>query len=144
MVIGSIVVSVVAVVSLIVALAVNGGSDDEGGGGDGGPTATASVTKAAGYREGDSSKTIETSECTEPQESYLDPDKVTMPDFTFKYWPSVVECLDAAGWKYEKKDVNENTFGQGTVMRQTPKAREDFDPDDPPTITFEVSTGNPQ
>ena len=142
-IIGSIVVSIVAVVGLIAALALNGGGgEDEGGGSD--PTATASVTKAAGYREGDSSKTIETSECTEPQESYLDPDKVTMPDFTFKYWPSVEECLDAAGWEYEKKDVNENTFGQGTVMRQTPKAREDFDPDDPPTITFEVSTGNPE
>ncbi|MGI5376793.1 protein kinase domain-containing protein [Streptomyces sp. CA-251387] len=144
-IVGSIVVSIVAVVGLIAALALNGGGEEEGGGGDsGGPTATASVTKAAGYREGDSSKTIETSECTEPQESYLDPDKVTMPDFTFKYWPSVLECLDAAGWEYEKKDVNENTFGQGTVMRQTPKAREDFDPDDPPTITFEVSTGNPE
>ncbi|MFI7408334.1 protein kinase [Streptomyces sp. NPDC049627] len=144
-IIGSIVVSIVAVVGLIAALALNGDSEDKGGGGSGsGPTATASVTKAAGYREGDSSKTIETTECTEPQESYLDPDKVTMPDFTFKYWPSVVECLDAAGWDYEKKDVNENTFGQGTVMRQTPKARTDFDPDDPPTITFEVSTGNPE
>ncbi|GHH05197.1 protein kinase domain-containing protein [Streptomyces lanatus] len=144
-VLGSIVVSLVAVVGLIVALALNGGgAEDDGGGGGGGTTATPSVTKKAGYREGDDSKTVETTDCTEPAESYTDPDKVTMPDFTFKYWPSVVECLDEAGWDYEKIDVNENTYGQGTIMRQSPVAREDFDPDSPPKMTFTVSTGNPQ
>ncbi|MDC0770428.1 Stk1 family PASTA domain-containing Ser/Thr kinase [Streptomyces sp. HD] len=143
-IIGSIIVSIVAVGGLIAALTLNGGGTEDDGGGSGGTSATPSITKAAGYREGDSSKTIETTECTEPQESYLNPDQVQLPDFTFKYWPSVVECLNAAKWKFVKKDVNENTFGQGTVMRQTPKAREDFDPDNPPTITFEVSTGNPE
>ncbi|MBT2418663.1 protein kinase [Streptomyces sp. ISL-22] len=140
-IIASIIVSIVAVGGLIAALTLNGGGTDEDAGGDSTPT----VTKAAGYREGDSTKTIETTECTEPQESYLDPDKVQVPDFTFKYWPSVLECLKAAGWEYKKVDVDENTYGQGTVLRQSPKARmEDFDPDDPPEITFEVSTGNPQ
>ncbi|MFE0251465.1 protein kinase [Streptomyces sp. NPDC059010] len=145
-IIGSIVVSILAVGGLIAALTLNGGGTEDDGGGSGGSTASAtpSVTKKAGYREGDTSRTIETSECTEPQESYLDPDKVRMPDFSFKYWPSVEECLKAAGWKYEKQDVDENTFGQGTVMRQTPKSTEDFDPDNPPEITIEVSTGNPQ
>ncbi|ELS54725.1 Stk1 family PASTA domain-containing Ser/Thr kinase [Streptomyces viridochromogenes] len=140
-IIASIIVSIVAVGGLIAALTLNGGGTDDDAGGDSTPT----VTKAAGYREGDSTKTIETTECTEPQESYLDPDKVQVPDFTFKYWPSVLECLKAAGWEYKKVDVDENTYGQGTVLRQSPKARtEDFDPDDPPEITFEVSTGNPQ
>ncbi|MFJ8634928.1 protein kinase [Streptomyces sp. NPDC093568] len=142
-IIGSLVVSVVAVVGLIAALTLNGGgSEDDAGGG--GSTPTPSVTKKAGYREGDTSKTVETTDCTEPSESYTDPDRVTMPSFTFKYWPSVVECLDAAGWEYEKVDVEENTYGQGTVMEQSPEARTDFDPDDPPTFTFRVSTGNPQ
>ncbi|GGX44523.1 MULTISPECIES: Stk1 family PASTA domain-containing Ser/Thr kinase [Streptomyces] len=143
-IIGSIVVSIVAVVGLIAALALNGGGNEDDGGGGGDATATSSATKKAGYREGDSTKTVETSDCTEPSESYLDPDKVTMPDFTFKYWPSVLECVKAAGWDWEKVDVDENTYGQGTVMRQSPKLRTDFDPEDPPTITFQVSTGNPE
>jgi serine/threonine protein kinase len=143
-IIGSILVSMVAVVGLIAALALNGDGGEDDAGGSGGSTATSSVTKKAGYREGDTSKTVETTDCTEPSESYTDPDRVTMPSFTFKYWPSVVECLDAAGWDYEKVDVDENTYGQGTVLRQSPEARTDFDPDDPPTFTFQVSTGNPQ
>ncbi|MEV1081669.1 protein kinase [Streptomyces sp. NPDC050211] len=144
-IIGSVVVSVAAVVGLIVALTLNGGgTDDDNAGGSGGATASESVTKAAGYREGDSSKTVETTECTEPRESYRDPDQVQMPDLTFKYWPSVVACLDAAEWKYKKVDINENTYGQGMIMRQTPEARTDFDPENPPTFTFEVSTGNPE
>ncbi|MFB6642828.1 protein kinase domain-containing protein [Streptomyces chartreusis] len=143
-IIGSIVVSIVAVVGLIAALALNGGGSEDDGGGGGDATATSSATKKAGYREGDSTKTVETSDCTEPSESYLDPDKARVPAFKFKYWQSVEACLRAADWKYTKKDVDENTFGQGTVMRQSPEAGEDFDPDNPPTITIEVSTGNPE
>ncbi|WP_155056277.1 Stk1 family PASTA domain-containing Ser/Thr kinase [Streptomyces blattellae] len=144
-VIGSAVVSVVAAGGLIAALTLNGG--DSGGddaGGSGGSSATASATNAAGYREGDSTKTVETTECTEPRESYYDPEKVQMPNLTFKYWPSVVECLKAAGWGYTKVDINENTYGEGTIMRQAPETRTDFDPDDPPEMVFQVSTGNPQ
>ncbi|WP_328502370.1 protein kinase [Streptomyces sp. NBC_00457] len=142
-IIGSVVVSIAAVVGLIVALTLNNGGTDDDAGGSGGASASESVTKAAGYREGDSSKTVDTTECTEPRESNRDPDQVQMPDLTFKYWPSVVACLDAAEWKYKKVDINENTYGQGTIMRQTPEARTDFDPENPPTFTFEVSTGNP-
>ena len=29
-------------------------------------------------------------------------------------------------------------------MAQDPKARQDFDPDNPPVMTFTVSTGNPE
>ncbi|MFE5816030.1 protein kinase [Streptomyces sp. NPDC056479] len=142
-IIGSIVVSIVAVVGLIAALALKGGGseDDARGGGE---TPTTSTTKKAGYRAGDTENTVETSECTEPDESYLDPDKVTMPSFAFKHWSSVEACLKAAGWEYKKVAVDENTFGDGTVMRQSPTARTDFDPDDPPEMEFQVSTGNPE
>ncbi|EGX57658.1 serine/threonine protein kinase [Streptomyces zinciresistens K42] len=143
-IIGSAVVAVVAVGGLIAALTMGGGRTKDDGGGDGGPSATESVSRAPGYREGDASRTVETTECTEPRESYLDPDKVTMPDLTFKDWGSVVQCLKAAGWKYKKVDVDENTYGQGTVMRQNPKARSDFDPKAAPEMEFEVSTGNPE
>ncbi|MGV9229344.1 protein kinase domain-containing protein [Streptomyces nigra] len=144
-IIGSIVVSLLAVGGLILALSLKGGDGEEGkGGGGGGSTAATEIAKEPGWRQGDTSRTVETSECTEPREAYLDPDKVTMPDLTFRYWPSVEKCLKAAGWKYEKVDKNENTYGQGTVMAQDPKVRQDFDPDNPPVMTFTVSTGNPE
>lgn len=141
-IIASIVVSIVAVGGLIAALTLNGGGTEDDGGGSGGAGGSA-TSHLPGYRAGDTSRTIETTECTEPQESITDPDKVQMPDFSYKHWDSVLECLKAAGWKYEPTPVDENTFGDGTVIQQSPKAGTDFDPADPPEMEFEVSTGNP-
>ncbi|CAM5743445.1 non-specific serine/threonine protein kinase OS=Streptomyces alboniger OX=132473 GN=CP975_18065 PE=4 SV=1 [Streptomyces alboniger] len=142
-IIGSIVVSLVAVGGLLAALMMNGGGSDDAGG-DTSASPSASATKAEGYRGPDTTKTIETTECTEPEESYNDPEQVRLPNFQYKNWDSVKACLRAANWQYTKNDVNENTYGQGSVMRQSPKAGEDLDPDNPPTITFDVSTGNPE
>ncbi|AZP19071.1 serine/threonine protein kinase [Streptomyces aquilus] len=141
-ILGSIVVSVIAVGGLIAALLMNGGgSDDDAKGSDGASTSASS--HPTGYRTGDATKTIEKTECTEPQESYNDPDKVQMPDFQYKNWDSVLECLKAAGWHYDPTPVDENTWGQGTVMKQYPKAGTDFDPKNPPEMQFDVSSGNP-
>ncbi|MFD7991612.1 protein kinase domain-containing protein [Streptomyces mexicanus] len=143
-VIGSAVVAVVAVGGLITALLMSGGSGDDakGGSGTGSPSVSASGHRA-GYRGPDPSKTIDKSECAEPQESLNDPKMVQMPDFTFKNWDSVLACLQAAGWTYSKRAVDENTYGEGTVMRQSPTADTDFDPKNPPQIQFDISTGNP-
>ncbi|MBC2865948.1 protein kinase domain-containing protein [Streptomyces mexicanus] len=143
-VIGSAVVAVVAVGGLITALLMSGGSGDDakGGSGTGSPSVSASGHRA-GYRGPDPSKTIDKSECTEPQESLNDPKMVQMPDFTFKNWDSVLACLQAAGWTYSKRSVDENTYGEGTVMRQSPTADTDFDPKNPPQIQFDISSGNP-
>ncbi|WP_405616436.1 protein kinase domain-containing protein [Streptomyces sp. NBC_00076] len=141
-IIGSIVVSLVAVGGLLAALMMNsGGSDDAGG--DPSASPSVSATKEAGYRGPDTTKTIETTECSEPEESYNDPDQVRMPDFQYKNWDSVLECLKAAGWHYTTNDVDENTFGDGTVMKQFPEKGTDFDPKKPPKMQFDVSTGNP-
>ncbi|WP_406438081.1 protein kinase [Streptomyces sp. NBC_00631] len=145
-VIGSIAVSLVAVVGLIVALALNNGREDDntgGTGGSGGGTASATASHASGYRGPDTSKTIEKTECTEPQESYDDPDKVQVPDFRFKYIKSVKECFQAAGWQMKIVSVDENTYGDGTIMEQFPSSGTDVDPKDMPTIELKVSTGNP-
>ncbi|MER6078158.1 protein kinase [Streptomyces sp. NPDC001833] len=145
-VIGSIAVSLVAVVGLIVALALNtgGGDDDTGGsGGGGGSSASAAASHASGYRGPDTSKTVEKTECTEPQESYDDPDKIQVPDFKFKYIKSVKECFQAAGWQMKIVSVDENTYGDGTIMEQFPSSGTDVDPQDMPTIELKVSTGNP-
>ncbi|MGW0331613.1 protein kinase domain-containing protein [Streptomyces sp. NPDC003011] len=141
-IIGSIVVSVVAVGGLLAALLMNGGSGDEAGG-DGSASPSVSASKAAGYRGPDTTRTIEKTECTEPEESSSDPDQVRMPNFQYKNWDSVLECLQAAGWNYSTNKMDENTWGDGTVLKQFPEANTDFDPKDPPKMQFDVSTGSP-
>ncbi|MGW5370825.1 protein kinase domain-containing protein [Streptomyces sp. NPDC004009] len=138
-IVGSIVVSLVAVVGLVVALALNSGGTDDKAGGDPSPSAPA---HAAGYRGPDTSKTVEETDCTEPEESYNDEKKIQLPDFRFKYVKSVKECAAAAGWRVTTKDVDENTYGQGAVIDQFPKPGTDVDPKDV-EIQLNVSTGNP-
>ncbi|MFF8394553.1 protein kinase [Streptomyces sp. NPDC016172] len=142
-IIGSIIVSVVAVGGLVTALLLNGGSEDDKGGGGSSASASASTEKKPGYRGPDTAKTIDTEECTEPRESYNDPDKIQIPDFKFKNIKSVKACLQAAGWELNEKKVDENTYGDGTVMNQFPSADTDVDPEDMPEIELSVSTGNP-
>jgi serine/threonine protein kinase len=140
-IIGSIAVSLVAVGGLVAALLMNGGGREEAGG-DNSASASASP-RAAGYRGPDTSKTMETAECTEPQESYNDPDKIQVPDFRYNYIKSVKSCFQAAGWHMEIKNVDENTYGDGAVLDQFPSAGTDVDPKNMPTIELSVSTGNP-
>ncbi|MDQ0685053.1 serine/threonine protein kinase [Streptomyces achromogenes] len=137
----SAVVAVVAVGGLIGSLATNADGDDAKGGG--GSSASPSATKAAGYRAPDPSKTIEATECSEPKESYNDPDKIQVPNFRFKYIGSVKQCFQAASWNYKIIKVDENTYGDGAIMDQFPAAGTDVDPDDMPEIQLRVSSGNP-
>ncbi|MFF9485826.1 protein kinase [Streptomyces sp. NPDC014676] len=140
-VIGSVVVSLVAVGGLIAALMMNGGDEDPQAGGGG---ASASATKAEGYRGPDTSKKIDKEKCEEPYESANDPDKIQLPDFKFKYIQSVKECFQAAGWgDFKIIEVDENTYGEGSVREQFPPAGTDVDPENMPEITLKVSTGNP-
>jgi len=142
-VIGAILVALIAIGSLIAALANAGnGSDDLGSNGSS-SSASSSVTAVEGHRDGDTSKTIEKTACTEPEESYNDSTKIRVPDFQFKFISSVKSCLQAAGWKVKIKYEDENTYGQGTVMDQFPAADTDVDPEDMPQIQLGVSTGNP-
>ncbi|MFE1507467.1 protein kinase [Streptomyces sp. NPDC058726] len=143
-IIGAISVSVLAVGGLIGALLMNGGGEeDPQAGGDGSPSASAPAT-AEGYRGPDTKKTIDPEECEEPRESYNDPEKVQLPNFKFKYIGSVKECFQAAGWGDIKIiEVDENTYGEGSVREQFPPAGTDVDPEDMPEITLKVSTGNP-
>ncbi|MEU0582352.1 protein kinase [Streptomyces sp. NPDC006132] len=149
-IIGSVIVSVIAVGGLVTALLLNGGGEENtGGGGDASASASASASapasadKKPGYRGPDTSKTIDTEECTEPQESYNDPEKIRIPNFKFKNITSVKACLQAAGWQVKTTEVDENTYGDGTVMNQFPSADTDVDPKNMPEIELGVSTGNP-
>lgn len=138
-IIGSIVVSLVAVVGLVVALTLNNGDHTKGGG----STPSAS-THPSGYRGPDTSKTIDKTECSEPQESYQDETKIQLPDFRYKNIDSVKACFQAAGWQYKIKPENNNTWGDGTVLDQFPSADTDLDPKNMPKIELSVSTGNPE
>ncbi|CAM5699335.1 protein kinase domain-containing protein [Streptomyces fumanus] len=140
-VIGSVAVALLAVGGLVTALMMNGGDKDPEGGGTAG--ASASPSRVAGYRGPDTTRVIEKEECTEPEESSNDPDKIRVPDFGFKYIGSVKACFQSAGWTMKIVDVDENTYGEGTVMDQFPAAGTDVDPKDMPEIQLKVSTGNP-
>ncbi|MEU0332400.1 protein kinase [Streptomyces sp. NPDC006193] len=140
--VGSVAVAALVAVGLIVALTVKKTDDDRAAGGGASASASASPHRA-GYRGPDASRKIEKTECTEPQESYTDPGKVEMPDFRYKDIGSVKQCLQAAGWKSDTDFEDENTWGDGTVLKQFPEQGTDVDPDDVGTVQLSVSTGNP-
>ncbi|CAL9490577.1 serine/threonine protein kinase [Streptomyces sp. DH-12] len=140
-IVASVLVAVLAVGGLVTALALNNGDDKDPRAGG----ASASTAKPEGYRGPDTSKTIDPEKCEDPQEAYNDPDKVQLPDFKFKHIASVKACFQAAGWGGNLKivEVDENTYGEGSVREQFPPAGTDVDPEDMPQITLKVSTGNP-
>ncbi|MET9900111.1 protein kinase [Streptomyces sp. NPDC006446] len=140
-VIGAIVVALLAIGGLVTALTLSGGGDDDnkGGGGD----ASKSPSVVAGHLGPDTSKTIDTDKCTDASESYDDPDKIQVPDFHFKNLTSVKSCFQAAGWQMKVTRVDENTYGEDTVMDQFPSAGTDVDPKNMPEIELKVSSGDP-
>ncbi|MEU6221008.1 protein kinase [Streptomyces sp. NPDC047022] len=138
-VIGSVVVALVAIAGLITALSLQSGGDDVHGQGTDSP----SPTVVSAHKGPDPTKTIDTAKCTDPEKSYNDPKKIELPDFTFKYIKSVKSCFQAAGWSMQIKYVDENTYGEGTVMDQFPAADTEVDPKNMPEIVLNVSTGNP-
>ncbi|MEV5470813.1 protein kinase domain-containing protein [Streptomyces sp. NPDC052207] len=143
MIIGSGVVAVVAIAGLITALLLNNGNKDDTGGGPSSSTTGSSSSAVAGHKGPDLTKTIETTKCTEPEESYNDDKKIRVPDFVFKNIQTVKSCFQAAGWRMKIKNYDENTYGEGTVMDQFPSAGTDVDPKYMPEIELSVSTGDP-
>ncbi|NKI41048.1 protein kinase domain-containing protein [Streptomyces physcomitrii] len=135
-VVGSIVVALLAIGGLITALALSGG------GGDGGKEED-SKSPVAGHRGPNPDETVDKTKCTEPQIADNDENRYQVPDLTYKNLKSVQSCLQAAGWQSDITRVDENTYGEDTVMRQSPKAGTEFDKNDPPELQFDVSTGNP-
>jgi serine/threonine protein kinase len=140
-IVGSIVVALCAVGALIFALATNSGDDNKAY--DEASARASASEKVAGHRGPDTTKTIDKTECTEPDESDNDAEKIKVPDFKFKNIDSVKACFQAAGWPYEPKSVDENAYGEGTVMTQIPAAGSDVDPGNMTKIQLYVSTGNP-
>ncbi|EST29171.1 Stk1 family PASTA domain-containing Ser/Thr kinase [Streptomyces roseochromogenus] len=141
-IIGSVVVSLVAVVSLVLALTMSDGGSDTQGGGGGGASASAS-SQPAGYRGPDRTRVIDKTKCTEPEKSWDDETKIELPDFRYKDLDSVKACFQAAGWQYKITPQNDNTWGKDTVLDQFPSEGTAVDKKNPGTIELTVSTGNP-
>lgn len=149
---GSVAVIAIAVIVVLI-VAMNGsGSDDNAGGNGGTSSAPATVTSttpttttgADSIVKGDQSRTIDQDKCRDAHNDLInpnDPDVVTMPDFTSIYVDSVVACIQAAGWTYTTKYVDEQQWGEGTVTSQDPKYLDDYNPKTDGKITIWVSTG---
>jgi len=106
-------------------------TEDDGEDGDG------------GFKGEDTSKTIDASECTEAHDSFLEKGNKSMPDLTFKHLNSVKDCIREAGWKLDEVEYeDENLYGKNTVLSQSPRPYQAFDPKED-EITLTVSTGEP-
>ncbi|WP_329118574.1 protein kinase domain-containing protein [Streptomyces sp. NBC_01353] len=136
--VGAIVVALVAIGGVITAINLNKDDASKNGG-----DPNQSQSAAPGYKGPDLSKSIETKKCTEPTESSDDPEKFEVPNFTYKNIQSVKACIQAAGWQITTQTpVDENTYGDGTVLEQYPPIGEDVTKDGA-EFTLKVSTGNP-
>ncbi|MBD0745953.1 protein kinase domain-containing protein [Streptomyces sp. CBMA152] len=136
-IVGAIAVAVLAVGGLVAALMMNSGGDS-GKGGD----SKASGSAVAGHKDPERSRTLDTTKCTSPQKSALDPSKVQAPDFTYKDILSVKSCIQAAGWKLNTTAVDNGQWGQDVVVTQFPAAGVDVDPKEA-QFSLTLSTGNP-
>ncbi|MEU1624062.1 protein kinase [Streptomyces sp. NPDC020096] len=105
------------------------------------PTATPNGQGGSDIKMGDPSRTVDPSTCTQASGGFTDSGgKIIMPDLTFKYIDSVKACMNAAGWKYKLQDEDENVWGKGIVMSESPDKYGEFNPKTD-TITLIVSTG---
>ncbi|HEY5834288.1 protein kinase domain-containing protein [Streptomyces sp.] len=147
-------VAAVAVV-VVVAVALAKGGSDTTAGGSGDPTTPAtsvtaasptptSTTGANDVVQGDQSRTVDPDKCTQAHNDLINPDDadvVTMPDFTSIHVDSAVACMEAAGWQYTIKHVNEQQWGNGAVTSQSPQYLDDYNPKTGGKVTLWVSTG---
>ncbi|MEW1864352.1 protein kinase [Streptomyces sp. NPDC088194] len=143
------VVAIAVIVGVIVAMTNSGGGSPSADHTDtptGSATTSASASASAtdSVVQGDQTRTIDTDQCTDAHNDFINPDKpdvATMPDFHTDYVDSVVACMKAAGWKYTIKHTNEQLWGKGSVTSQSPSADADYNPKTDGPVTIWVSTG---
>ncbi|MGP3924471.1 protein kinase domain-containing protein [Streptomyces sp. 8N616] len=157
-IVASVVVALLAIGGLITAIVLNKENGD-GGQADGRETTQPTTDETASrqpagsggstsgggeFNPGDKTRVIDTEKCTEANEYWDDNSKISAPQFQYYDVTSVKECLNAAGWKYSVVYENENSWGKGIVLRQTPLTGDPFDPKDKTEkFVLTVSTGKP-
>ncbi len=127
--------SAIAVVAVVVLLLVIGVMSNAGS-----PSAAGTNSPAPAISYGDPSRTIDPSLCSGADSFGTDHNKVDMPDMTLKYIDSVKSCITGAGWHYRIRYTDEQLWGKGTVITQSPTAYTEFDPKKT-RIVLTVSTG---
>ncbi|MEE1754428.1 protein kinase domain-containing protein [Streptomyces sp. SP18CS02] len=138
-VVGAIVVALLAVGGVITAVALDK-KDDPGttettGDGTG-------ESAQAGHKPPERNRTIDAEKCSEASEDSDDPKKVQAPSFVYKDLISVKSCLQAAGWQYTVKEVDDPQFAEDQVIRQFPTEGTAVVPENQ-TFELTVATGDP-
>ncbi|MEV6104424.1 protein kinase [Streptomyces sp. NPDC051940] len=140
-------IAAVAAVVLVIALQGDDKNGDPGAGGSTTATQGTSPQSTAdakqGFREPDRSRTIDASRCTEARPDYDDKTKLSVPDFTYKDWHSVRDCLTAAGWTYDVTKRDDSLWPQDTVLDQNFSSLDGFDPKKD-RLRLVIATGYPQ
>ncbi|MFF8291558.1 protein kinase [Streptomyces sp. NPDC016309] len=145
-VVGAIAVALLVVGGLVAAISLSGSDDDPGGtqAGGGGASRSAAADPASGgeHKPPERNRTMETTKCTDASEDTDDPSKVQAPSFTYKDVISVKSCLQAAGWKYTIKEVDDPQYAEDQVISQFPTEGTAVVPGNQ-TFELTVATGDP-
>lgn len=92
----------------------------------------------------DRSRTIEKSRCTEPLTDPKNEKLIRVPDFTFKDYQSVRECMRAAQWSYEVDEEPDALWGKDTVLEQNFDEYDDYFDPSKDKIELVIATGYAQ
>ncbi len=156
----TVVVAVAVVAAAVIIVALNGGDDDgkpearqssqtqqtadpgadSGGGDDGGATGNAE----ADFKPPDRSRTIDKTRCTDPLTDANNENLVRVPDFTFKDYESVRECMRAANWSYEVDEEPDELWGKDTVLEHNFDGYDDYFDPSKDKIELVIATGYPE
>ncbi|MFD9813248.1 protein kinase [Streptomyces sp. NPDC059080] len=141
------IMGVVVVTAIAIAIGLSAGNDNSNSKGSTSDDSTSAysapepTSPKVSTRPEDKSATVLSSLCTNPSHPYGEKQKIYVPSFLFRNLGSVKECMDAAGWKYTVKEVNEVLWGKNTVTKQEPSGFSSWDPDGGQPLEITVSTG---
>ncbi|WP_407559909.1 protein kinase domain-containing protein [Streptomyces sp. 184] len=118
-------------------------TDDPGddSGGTGGEESTDGGSGEAEMIPPDRSRTIDKTRCTEPLTDPKNENLVRVPDFTFKDYQSVRECLRAAQWSYEVDEEPDALWGKDTVLEHNFNDYDDYFDPSKDKIELVIATG---
>ncbi|ARF56326.1 protein kinase domain-containing protein [Streptomyces gilvosporeus] len=140
------IVGVIVVTAIAIAIGLSaGGSSDNTGSDD--PTSSysydASPSASTSEAPEDTTSTqMATSECTSPSKAIGDDSKINFPFLTYKNLDSVKQCLKAAGWNFKITKKDGYYSYKDTIVEQSPKAFQQWDPKSGDTIQLTVSSGH--
>ncbi|MET9530007.1 protein kinase [Streptomyces sp. NPDC006649] len=138
---GAAVVALLAIGGVIAAMNMGGPDDKTGADSRAGSRTDSAGPAKAGHKGPERDRTMDASDCSDAQPGTTDPDKIELPDFTYKDIRSVKACAQAAGWHITTKKEPSGQWGQDVVLDQYPLANTDVSPKDL-TITLGISTGD--